>query len=92
MHKSLSPLGLQACLALAPFLAAAATAGDGPYDEKADARGEIRAALAAAQESKLPVLVVFGANGCGDCKMLDTAFKAGIGPTGAAAKSVPSKR
>lgn len=77
MHKSLSRLGLQACLALAPLVATAATAADGPYDEKADARAEIRAALAAAQQDRLPVLVVFGANWCGDCKMLDTAFKSG---------------
>jgi len=77
MHKSLSRLGLQACLALAPWVATASPAADGPYDEKADARGEIRASLAAAQQDKLPVLVVFGANWCGDCKMLDTAFKSG---------------
>ena len=54
-----------------------AVAADAPYDEKADARADIRSALAAAQTTKTPVLVVFGANWCGDCKMLDAAFKTG---------------
>ena len=65
-------------LALTALLFAAHTvAADAPYDEKADARTDIRAALASAQQARLPVLVVFGANWCGDCKMLDTAFKTG---------------
>jgi protein disulfide-isomerase len=54
-----------------------AAAAPGPYDEAADAKADIAAALAAAQKDKVPVLVVFGANWCGDCKMLDTAFKEG---------------
>ena len=69
MHKA---------LALTTLLCAAqALAADAPYDEKADARADIRATLLAAQQAKVPVLVVFGANWCGDCKMLDTAFKTG---------------
>lgn len=59
------------------LLAAPARAADGPYDEKADAKAAISAALAQARAAKLPLLVVFGANWCGDCKMLDTAFKTG---------------
>ena len=47
------------------------------YDETADARAEIRLALADAQRANVPVLVVFGANWCGDCKVLDVAFKSG---------------
>ena len=47
------------------------------YDEAADAKAEIRAALAGAQRGNVPVLVVFGANWCGDCKVLDMAFKSG---------------
>ena len=47
------------------------------YDEAADAKAEIRAALADAQRANVPVLVVFGANWCGDCKVLDIAFKTG---------------
>jgi thioredoxin 1 len=52
-------------------------ANTGPYDEGADAKAQIQAALKDAQAARLPVLVVFGANWCGDCKMLDTAFKSG---------------
>ena len=48
-----------------------------PYDEAADAKAEIAAALVAAQRAKVPVLVVFGANWCGDCKVLDLSFKEG---------------
>ena len=48
-----------------------------PYDEAVDAKAEIHAALVSAQQSKLPVIVVFGANWCGDCKVLDAAFKTG---------------
>ncbi|MEO5733731.1 MAG: thioredoxin family protein [Rubrivivax sp.] len=49
-----------------------------PYNPAADAHADVRAGLAAAAEAKLPVLLVFGANWCGDCKMLDTAFKTGV--------------
>ena len=48
-----------------------------PYDESADARAEIQAAVAQAAPDKLAVLVVFGANWCGDCRMLDATFKNG---------------
>jgi thioredoxin 1 len=47
------------------------------YDEAADAKADIRVALADAQRADRPVLVVFGANWCGDCKVLDMAFKSG---------------
>jgi protein disulfide-isomerase len=65
---------------LAAFLLVGTTqvvAATGPYDEAADAKADIAAALTAAQKDKVPVLVVFGANWCGDCKMLDMAFKEG---------------
>ncbi len=52
-------------------------AATGPYDEAADARADVRAALLDARASGTPVLVVFGANWCGDCKVLDQAFKSG---------------
>lgn len=48
-----------------------------PYDEAADAKAEIRASLVKASKAKVPVLVVFGANWCGDCKILDLAFHTG---------------
>ena len=52
-------------------------AADLPYNEAADARLEIRQALAQAAEAGMSVLVVFGANWCGDCKVLDMAMKQG---------------
>jgi thioredoxin 1 len=64
-------------LALSTFANAAPAVMTGPYDETADATAEINAALADAQRTEVPVIVVFGANWCGDCKMLDTAFKTG---------------
>lgn len=54
-----------------------AIAADQPYDERADAKAEITTALAQARQAKVPVLVVFGANWCPDCKILDMAFKNG---------------
>ena len=66
-----------ALIALIVSVMAPAVAADAPYNEQADAKADIRATLAAAQQARLPVLVVFGANWCGDCRMLDTAFKTG---------------
>ncbi len=63
-------------LALA-LAAGAATAATGPYDEAADAKAQVQAALADAQKARVPVLVVFGANWCPDCRVLDMAFKDG---------------
>lgn len=57
--------------------AAGATAAPGPYDENADAKTQIAATLAEAARARVPVLVVFGANWCGDCKVLDLAFNEG---------------
>ena len=53
----------------------AAMAAEHPYNETADAKSDIRQALAAATNT--PVIVVFGANWCGDCKALDAAMKSG---------------
>jgi protein disulfide-isomerase len=72
------PSFLRAILTSVIFVAstlATAAPTTGPYDEAADAKADIAAALAASP--KVPVLVVFGANWCGDCKMLDMAFKEG---------------
>lgn len=60
-------------LGAAPVVMAAAPV----YDETADAKADIRAALADAQRANVPVLVVFGANWCADCRVLDMAFKNG---------------
>jgi thioredoxin 1 len=47
------------------------------YDESADARAEIREALKRAGAEHKRVIVVFGANWCYDCRVLDAAFHRG---------------
>jgi protein disulfide-isomerase len=59
------------------FAALACLAADVPYNEAADARQDIRQALSQAAQSGKSVIVVFGANWCGDCKVLDLAMKQG---------------
>lgn len=54
-----------------------AHAADKPYDEGADARADIRQAVAQSKADHRPVLVVFGANWCPDCRALDMAMKGG---------------
>lgn len=63
--------------AIAVFAALHAAAAEAPYNEMADAHSDISTALAIAETQHVPVLVVFGANWCGDCKMLDQALKQG---------------
>jgi thioredoxin 1 len=64
--------------ALSSFLfAMAVVAADARYDETADARLDIKQALSQAAVSNTPVIIVFGANWCGDCKMLDRTMKNG---------------
>jgi protein disulfide-isomerase len=59
------------------ILAAAANAADRPYNETADAKLDIKQALTQAATAKIPIIVVFGANWCGDCRALDVAMKTG---------------
>lgn len=47
------------------------------YDERVDAAGEVDKALAAAKTANKNVLVVYGANWCGDCRVLDASMKEG---------------
>jgi thioredoxin 1 len=47
---------------------------DGPYDERADAPSDVQQALQAAKSNHRNVLLVFGANWCGDCRVLDKAL------------------
>ena len=55
------------------------------YNESADARAEIKEALAKATAEHKRVIVVFGANWCYDCHVLDKAFhSSGLAPTLAA--------
>jgi thioredoxin 1 len=56
-------------------LAGTASAAPLPYNEAANAKAEVEQALATARTTKLPVLLVFGANWCADCRALDAALK-----------------
>jgi thiol-disulfide isomerase/thioredoxin len=44
------------------------------YPETADAHAEIKEALAAAKKNHKNILVIFGANWCYDCRVLDLSF------------------
>lgn len=46
-----------------------------PYDEAADAKQAVKQALIAGRKAGKPVLLVFGANWCKDCRALDKALK-----------------
>jgi thioredoxin 1 len=48
-----------------------------PYDESADAKADVQRALSTAKASGTPVLVIFGANWCPDCRALDKALSTG---------------
>lgn len=48
-----------------------------PYDETASAKEQIQAALKSARAANKSALIVFGANWCGDCKMLDIEMHQG---------------
>jgi thioredoxin 1 len=63
-------LSLLLCL-----VALTASAADKPYDESANAKADIKQALATA--TKTPVIVVFGANWCPDCLALNKAMTQG---------------
>ena len=65
-------LALAATLALA---AGVASAVDRPYDESADAKAQIHAALVQAATTRKPVLLIFGANWCDDCQALADSMK-----------------
>ena len=58
-------------------VALSANAATAPYDETANAPAQIQTSLQEAKVTNKPVLVVFGANWCGDCKVLDMSFKTG---------------
>ena len=68
--KSISAFVLAALLSLCTF------AADTPvYDESADAQAQVSQALLKAKADNKQVMIVFGANWCGDCKMLDGEFR-----------------
>ncbi|MEO7253272.1 MAG: thioredoxin family protein [Casimicrobium sp.] len=61
---------------LAALLCFHAIAADAPvYDESADAQAQVTKALTQARAEKKQLMIVFGANWCGDCKMLDGELK-----------------
>jgi thioredoxin 1 len=64
-----------ALMVLLALFTTSARAADGPYDPTADARLEVQRALAETAAAKTSVLVVFGANWCGDCKILDMTMQ-----------------
>lgn len=66
---------LVAAATLAPPAAIAAAVDAPPYDEAADAAAQVKQALTRARADSKHVLIVFGANWCGDCKMLDAEFR-----------------
>jgi thioredoxin 1 len=59
------------------LLAGLAQAAPQPYDEAADAKADLKQTLSAAKKSRMPVLVIFGANWCKDCRALDQALSTG---------------
>lgn len=63
---------LAGVIAVCAITSVAAT--EWPYDEKADAAADVQHALRAAQADHRKVLLVFGANWCGDCRALDKAM------------------
>jgi protein disulfide-isomerase len=65
---------LSGALAGAALAAPAATL---PYDENAEPTAQLQSALAVARDAHKRVLLVFGANWCGDCRALDSAFHEG---------------
>jgi len=64
-------------LAVLLFFFGTALAAQGPYDEAADAKVQLASAVAQSKADHRPVLVVFGANWCPDCRALDIAIKNG---------------
>ncbi len=59
------------------LFALAACSGDQPYDESANAAANIHQALSDAKTENLPVVVIFGANWCEECRALSAAIGTG---------------
>lgn len=70
----MSSMRLLALIAVACLVSAGASAAPLPYDEAANASAEIDQALAASAATRKPVLLIFGANWCEDCRALDAAL------------------
>lgn len=66
--------GVDETIPAVPTPAAAKPAAPAVYDESADAKADVAAALAKAKKEKKRVLVTLGANWCGWCRTLDRLF------------------
>ena len=66
-----------ALLFLALMVGTASADTTKPYNESANAKADVQAALTAAKAEKKAVLIVFGGNWCGDCKVLDMEMHQG---------------
>jgi thioredoxin 1 len=62
-------------LLLALLVGTGAYAADAPYNTTADAKADVAQALAQAKATHTPVLLIFGANWCEDCRSLDRSLK-----------------
>jgi thioredoxin 1 len=51
--------------------------GDKPYDESADAKADVLQALNEVKQNHLPLVLIFGANWCPDCRALSEALTSG---------------
>jgi thioredoxin 1 len=68
------PLNKLLLLLAAASITTFASAASRPYDEQADAAGDVQHAISAAQSAHKQVLLIFGANWCPDCLALDKAM------------------
>ncbi len=66
-----------AAVAVAPTPVAPGAAPYLPYSATADAKADVAHALAEARAAHVPVLLIFGANWCEDCRALDKVLKQG---------------
>jgi thioredoxin 1 len=75
LHDSGSALRWFAWAAALVLSCGLAHAAGLPYDERADAAADVQQALHRAQEDNKDVLLVFGANWCPDCRVLDSVLR-----------------
>lgn len=64
-------------LLIAVLLSLSACSIDKPYNESANAKEDIKQALIAAKVENLPVVVIFGANWCEECRALSAIISTG---------------
>lgn len=64
-------------ISLALLIGFSSCSGDKPYDELADAKADIKHALIEAKVENLPVILIFGANWCEECRALSATIKTG---------------